>query len=372
MYTAELAQSALRRARRGAPAPVKRAIARLDRPWKALTAQSDAPYRVLDAPPKGFAAALQGLVDALGEHFAQAPVAADGDLLRFYFEAMHFARVLEALDAHSMLDITRAAASSTLCVRNVVPAPFLTGRVADAACVVIFSATLAPPQFHRDMLGLPADSVFVDVETPFRAEQLELRIAGRVSTRWRDRERSLAPIADLMAEQFATRRGNYLAFFSSFDYMQAAADALGERHGGVPRWTQSRAMSEAEREGFLARFASDGEGIGFAVLGGAFAEGIDLPGRRLIGAFVATLGMPQLNPVNEEMRRRMQRRFGLGYEYVYFYPGMQKVVQAAGRVIRTEEDTGVVVLMDDRFMERRARALMPKWWDRDLGLHRVG
>jgi hypothetical protein len=106
----------------------------------------------------------------------------------------------------------------------------------------------------------------------------------------------------------------------------------------VPIWRQERRMSELERDAFLDRFHPEGRGIGFAVLGGSFGEGIDLPGARLIGAFVATLGLPQINPVNEQLRTRMQAMFGAGYDYTYLYPGLQKVVQAAGRVIRTELD----------------------------------
>ncbi|MCY1500815.1 DNA repair helicase (rad3) [compost metagenome] len=98
------------------------------------------------------------------------------------------------------------------------------------------------------------------------------------------------------------------------------------------------------------------------MLGGAFGEGIDLPGERLIGAFIATLGLPQVNPVNEEMKARMQAMFGSGFDYAYLYPGLQKVVQAAGRVIRTTQDRGVVYLLDARFTRAEVRRLLPGWW----------
>jgi Rad3-related DNA helicase len=121
-------------------------------------------------------------------------------------------------------------------------------------------------------------------------------------------------------------------------------------------------MTEAEQHAFLGRLVPGGRGVAFAVLGGSFAEGIDLPGDRLVGAFVATLGLPQVNPVNEEMRRRLDEMFGAGYDYAYLYPGLQKVVQAAGRVIRSTTDEGVVHLMDERFGRREVRALLPAWW----------
>lgn len=123
-------------------------------------------------------------------------------------------------------------------------------------------------------------------------------------------------------------------------------------------------MDEAGRAVFLQRFAEGGQGVGLAVLGGAFSEGVDLPGTRLIGAFIATLGLPQVNPVNEAMQEAMNvvMGAGLGHDYTYLYPGLRKVVQAAGRVIRTEDDQGVVVLMDDRFQRPDVQALLPRWW----------
>ena len=102
--------------------------------------------------------------------------------------------------------------------------------------------------------------------------------------------------------------------------------------------------------------------VAFAVLGGSFGEAIDLPGDRLIGAFIGTLGLPQINQVNEQMRLRMDEIFGLGYEYTYLYPGLQKVVQAAGRVIRTTQDTGIIHLMDDRYSDNKIKKLLPNWW----------
>ncbi|MHA5541882.1 helicase C-terminal domain-containing protein, partial [Pseudomonas aeruginosa] len=161
---------------------------------------------------------------------------------------------------------------------------------------------------------------------------------------------------------FRQRPGNYLAFFSSFDYLQQALDVFRQAYPWVPCWSQTPRMDEAERRAFLERFVAGGEGIGFAVLGGAFGEGIDLPGERLIGAFIATLGLPQVNPVNEQIRLRMQRLFGDGYDYTYLYPGLQKVVQAAGRVIRSRSDRGVVHLIDDRFAQAKVRRLLPGWW----------
>jgi Rad3-related DNA helicase len=235
-------------------------------------------------------------------------------------------------------------------------------RFAYAHASALFSATLSPWHYYSDALGMPPDTAFIDVESPFSTTHLQVRVVERISTRFSHRARSVAPIAELVARQFGEQPGNYLAFFSSFDYLEQVAQAFAERYPHIPLWRQERRMDEGSRAAFLDRFAIDGSGVGFAVLGGAFGEGIDLPGARLIGAFIATLGLPQMNPVNEQMRQRMEATFGAGYDYTYLYPGIQKVVQAAGRVIRTDGDRGVVYLIDDRFAQADVQALLPRWW----------
>jgi DNA excision repair protein ERCC-2 len=314
--------------------------------------------------PSPLASALQDVVAALGDHVAERPDAVDAELLQWWFDALLFTRLLETLDAQSQFDVTIGTRGddSTLCVRNVVPARFLKQRFDAAHCSVLFSATLSPAAFYMNTLGLPDGTAWVDVESPFRADQLDIRIVSDISTRYANRDRSLAPIAGLIAAQYESAPGNYLAFFSSYDYMDSAADALARQHAALPVWVQARGASEAEREAFLGRFREGGRGIGFAVLGGAFAEGIDLPGSRLIGAFIATLGLPQVNPVNEQLRIRMESLFGAGFDYTYLYPGLRKVVQAAGRVVRTETDRGTVFLIDERFARRQTLDLLPRWW----------
>ncbi|HWJ95090.1 MAG TPA: ATP-dependent DNA helicase, partial [Telluria sp.] len=336
MYTASLDRLSLRLARAAAPAVPKKALGRVSRAWGEIDKDAAQPYSVLPSLPDKLLTALQGATSAITDFMAEHPAPLPPELQRFYFDALHFQRLAEAFGEHSLCDLTiDGARDSSICIRNVVPAPFLKARFALTRSTTLFSATLSPWHYYGDTLGLPEDTAWIDVDSPFAASQLAVRVAGRISTRYQHRQASLAPIAELVASQYAAQPGNYLAFFSSFDYMEQAAALLAERHPDIPQWQQARRMSEAERTAFLDRFSPDGRGIGFAVLGGSFGEGIDLPGARLIGAFVATLGLPQLNPVNEQLRQRMQAVFGAGYEYTYLYPGIQKVVQAAGRVIRT-------------------------------------
>jgi Rad3-related DNA helicase len=368
MYTAELSQARFKLMRGLAPKALKSVLDRVNRHWNQLHQDQEALYQVYPAAPDLFIMALQKAVSAITDHLTDQPTGNEAELLHFYLDAMLFCRLAEVFGAHSLFDISRhlglgGKSQSTLCIRNVVPAPFLAPRLAAAHSCTLFSATLSPANYYADLLGLPEHTPWLDVESPFLAEQLQVQAVSNLSTRYVDRDRSLAPITALMARQFAERPGNYLAFFSSYAYLEQVRDQFVAAHPRVPIWVQSRQMDEAERQHFLERFSESGQGIGFAVLGGAFGEGIDLPGNRLIGAFIATLGLPQINPINEQIKQRMQAMFGSGYDYTYLYPGLQKVVQAAGRVIRTQQDSGVVYLMDDRFSQAAVRRLLPTWWE---------
>jgi DNA excision repair protein ERCC-2 len=367
MYTAELDQSVFKGVRRSAPAALKKPLDRVQRCWNELHKEQKDAYQVYDAAPAKLLTALQKAIAAINDYLADNPFALKKSLQGFYFDALHFCRMADLLDEHFFFDIRVLSGSnrrhSVLCIRNLVPAPFLIPRYEGARSTVLFSATLRPGHFYRDLLGLPADTCRIEVESPFTSDQLSVQIIDRVSTRFQHRSASVSPIVKLMADQFAKEPGNYLAFFSSFDYLDQVAKLFESRHPQIPTWRQARYMDEDARHSFLAQFTSGGRGIGFAVLGGAFGEGIDLPGERLIGAFIATLGLPQVNPVNERIKERIGSIFGAGYDYTYFYPGLQKVVQAAGRVIRTERDRGVVFLIDDRFGRPEVLRLLPRWWD---------
>ena len=381
MYSALLEPQTLKRAAQSPTAEaaprVKKALAAVKRQWTTLNQeQGDADYAVHQAFPPKLLDALTQCVSAIGEHFADHPDTPDADVQTFQMEALQVLRLLESFGEHSIIDVQRhkglqakqsekkEKSESDISVRNIVPAPYLTTRWADAHSATLFSATLQPMPFHADLLGLPDDHAALEVGSPFNASQLQVHVAQHISTRYAHRAESVAPMVRLMADQFNARPGNYLAFFSSYEYLQQVADAFAQQHPQITHWRQSRRMGEAQQREFLGQFTETSQGIGFAVLGGAFAEGFDLPGKRLIGAFLATLGLPQFNAVNEHISERMNQLFeGKGYDYTYLYPGLQKVVQAAGRVIRTPQDEGVVHLIDDRFARVQVQRLLPSWWE---------
>ncbi len=370
MYSQSLSHSALDGARRLAPAAMKAPLDTLHRRWQAWARRSatfqDGAVQETDLP-EGLCQAIRQAVSTLTERLDEA-AGIDPAVLRFYFDAAYFVRLLDAFGPHSLFDVAdeRVAPGGkrrcTLVIRNVIPASFLAPRYRAARSVCLFSGTFMPQQFYADMLGLPATTQRLSVASPFKSEQLAVHIASDVSTRYRDRAASIDRLIEVITHQLVQRPGNYLAFFSSFDYLAQVEQRLSTISGVCPVWSQSPGMDEQARADFLTRFAPGGRGLGLAVLGGAFGEGVDLPGDRLIGAFIATLGLPQVNAVNTRMMQVIDQRFGQGYDYTYLYPGLQKVVQAAGRVIRSESDQGVVHLIDDRYGWRKVRALLPDWW----------
>lgn len=390
MYSQSLYQQTLLRKKRSAPHHLKKPLNRLARQWPELlavlkdqqasaTESSPAPQsppmsKTSKAPtpiwqdtlPDTLLPALQGVIRALTDHLSDTPDAIDWQSL--LFESLSFARLAESFGTHSIIGISKPAQGhGQLNLQNLIPAPFTAPRWSAAHSLILFSATLSPPQWYIDLLGLPEQSVWQSVASPFEADQLQLRLTRRISTRYRDRTQSLAPLCQIIATTFAQQPGQYLAFFSSFSYLDQVADYLTTHYPSLPVRPQSRHMNDAERSAFIQQFDENGQGIGLAVLGGAFAEGIDLPGRRLIGVFIATLGLPPWNDFNERLRQRLEAQFGpgKGQAYTYDYPGLQKVIQAAGRVIRTADDRGIIVLLDDRFTQPRIQQQLPRWWPSD-------
>jgi len=362
MYSVRWDQAHLDAVRAVAPPAVAAPLAELEGAWDAVRCAQLAAYAVLPAIPVPFIAVLRRVTAAIGDALGAEPANVDATLLQFFFEAVRFCRLIDTFGPHSLFDVTRRGGQAVLCIRCINPGVFLEARFAAGTTTALFSATLNPPHFFRSLLGLPQTTPWVEIESPFDPGQLEVRVEAGISTRFQDRRRSLGPLVELISQQYRARPGNYLAFLSSFDYLEAVSAKFSSLHPATPIWVQRRSMSPLDREAYLERFSEQGRGIGFAVLGGVFAEGIDLPGTRLIGAFIATLGLPQFNPVNAEIERRMQSQFGSGYEFTYLYPGVQRVIQAAGRVIRTSTDEGTVVLIDDRYRDTAVRKLLPDTW----------
>ena len=285
-------------------------------------------------------------------------------LLQLYFDIRAWLRVADTFDNHFVLQISAVGSEVRAAMLCLDPSDFLAADFAKGRAAVLFSATLAPAGYYKDLCGLP-DARTVALRSPFDPSNMGLWCARQVSTRYKDRADSIAKVSDLLAVMAAAQPGHYLAFFPSYSYLQQVWEDFAARYPDQPTLCQESAMGEGQRTEFLAQFlARDGKPLlGFAVLGGVFGEGVDLTGESLIGVAVVSPGLPQIGPRQEQLRDYFEETRGAGFDYAYRYPGMNKVLQAAGRVIRTPQDRGVVLLIDDRFLATDTRRLMPPHWE---------
>lgn len=298
----------------------------------------------------------------LDEH--RAPGETHDALLQLYFDIRAWLRVADTFDNHFVLQISAVGSEVRAAMLCLDPSDFLAADFAKGRAAVLFSATLAPAGYYKDLCGLP-DARAVALRSPFDPANMGLWCARQVSTRYKDRADSIAKVSDLLAVMAVAQPGHYLAFFPSYSYLQQVWENFTARYPDQPTLCQESSMDEGQRTEFLAQFlARDGKPLlGFAVLGGVFGEGVDLTGESLIGVAVVSPGLPQIGPRQEQLRDYFEETRGAGFDYAYRYPGMNKVLQAAGRVIRTPQDRGVVLLIDDRFLAPDTRRLMPPHWE---------
>lgn len=288
---------------------------------------------------------------------------AHAQLLDLYFALQDITRAAERYDSHFVTQLTAHGSELELHLLCLDPAPFVDASLSAGRSAALFSATLTPPGYYRGVLGC-ADARAVALESPFPAENLGLYCLPNISTRYRDREASVPAVSDALARLAQGRTGNYFAFFPSYAYLRQVHEDFAARYPGVRTLVQESGLGDAARAEFLAQFVPQPAEtlLGFGVMGGIFGEGVDLAGDRLIGCAIVGVGLPQVNPRQEMLRRYYDEQSGTGFDYAYRFPGMNKVLQAAGRVIRTPEDKGVVLLLDDRFALPDYTRLFPPHW----------
>ncbi|MBF2673300.1 ATP-dependent DNA helicase [Listeria seeligeri] len=290
---------------------------------------------------------------------------AQADVLELYFESLRYVKIAELYDERYTTQITRTHSDLEIKQLCLDPAFLLSEKLKLGASSVLFSATLRPIDYYTNVLGGEEDTSRMVFSSPFEQQNMHLLVADNISTKYQMRNQSLASVVEALAALIAGKKGNYLFFFPSFQYLQNVYELFRGKYPEIVVQKQEGAMDEEQREAFLEAFKAGNPEtlVGFCVLGGVFSEGIDLRGERLIGAAIVGVGLAQLNPESDLIKDYYNETIGQGFDYAYQLPGMNKVLQAVGRVIRGESDRGVVLLIDERFSASRYRALFPAHWN---------
>ncbi|TDF94479.1 ATP-dependent DNA helicase [Paenibacillus piri] len=321
-------------------------------------------YRTEQEPPPELAGLLEAfLVQAERALAGAGAIPASPLLLDVYFACQSFMRIWKLYDERYITywELSKSEVRVKLFCLN--PSYLLRQAGKGYRSHIYFSATLSPSGYYMDMLGAGPEDYTVSVPSPFSSTQLEVDIQP-LSTRYQDRERTMRPLARLLQRLTDERPGNYLFFFPSYAYMNGVYEAFRTEERGVKTLLQQADMAEDERERFLQAFEAGNNGTlaGFAVMGGIFSEGIDLVGDRLTGVAVVGVGLPQIGLERNLIKSYFDDAGKNGFDYAYVYPGMNKVLQAGGRLIRSERDSGLLLLVDDRYLQPRYQRLLPEEW----------
>ena len=291
--------------------------------------------------------------------------AADDALLSLYFVALRFLRVSEWFDESYRTLVTRNTADDvSVTLMNVNPASMLAARFEQASAVIGFSATLSPKTYFQTMLG-GGSAEWYRFTPPFPSSHQGVFVVPYVSTRWRDRRTSADRLVDLIEGVVQTEPGNYLVCFPSYQYLADIHQRYVQRNPTEHVLRQCSDDEQGQQQDFLDAFENASRAVtGFAVLGGRFSEGIDLVGRRLIGVIVVGVGMPKIGPERDLIREHFDDEGMDGFRMAYQYPGLNRVLQGAGRVIRSEQDIGIICLVDGRFARLDYTTLLPREWQK--------
>lgn len=304
------------------------------------------------------------LSEVIQEWLAEYPEhAIQETILPFYFDLLHFLKISEFYDDHYETTVEKTYHDFVIKEFCIDPSLFLEQSLDKGRSSLLFSASFSPLSYYQETLG-GKESLAYRLPSPFPEENQQVLIANYIETTYRKREESSPRLVETINQFISGKKGNYFVFFPSYQYLDQTAAVFKERYPEVRLLIQETVMNETERETFLANFKIDPAEtlVAFCVLGGIFSEGIDLKGTRLIGSMIVGVGLPQMNHEQELIKEYYNEKDNLGFAYAYQLPGMNKVLQAAGRVIRDTTDEGIVVLADRRFATRNYRQLFPNHW----------
>jgi DNA excision repair protein ERCC-2 len=368
MYSARLSKAALLSVKRGAPPGAVRALDRVNRRLLAMqkTDWQSPRHHTEESAPDALLQKVADFCAAVATLLAEDPglLQRSPALGDFYFDSLHFLRVAQEWGPEYRCVMTREqdAQSLVVALNCLDPSRLLALRQSATHAVTAFSATLSPARWIRARLGLGEDAVCTRADSPFETEQLTVWLATGIDTRYRQRESTLPDLAGLLRDWLQAMPGNAIIYFPSYRYMRDCLALLDTSSLARTVWIQEPGEGEERRAELLHLLGEKRDLAAFCILGGIFGEGIDLPGDELASVAVVGVGMPQVNRDTRELQVWYERETGAGFEYAFLYPGMQKVDQALGRVVRSPEDKGNALLIDTRYARAEYRELLPPWW----------
>jgi DNA excision repair protein ERCC-2 len=286
-------------------------------------------------------------------------------LTDLYFTVKDFMRISDQYDESYATMFVKTGKDFRLKLFCMDPSTHLERVLKRCKAAVFFSATMTPAHYFMKILGCDESARSLMIYSPFPGENLCLLLANRISTFYKQRGKTKTDVTQMISAVVKQKQGNYLIFFPSYEYMNMVHDLFNEKNPETETIVQTFGMTEDNRDRFLLRFKQENPDtlVGFVVMGGIFGEGIDLLGDRLSGAVIVGVGLPAISPERELIRDFFAHKSQAGFEYAYIFPGMNRVLQAAGRVIRSENDRGVVLLIDQRFSNFQYKTLFPEEWD---------
>jgi DNA excision repair protein ERCC-2 len=287
------------------------------------------------------------------------------EVLDLFFEIIMFLKASERFDENYAMIYQKVEQELDIHLYCINTAKLLIKAIKKVGTVVFFSATLSPFFYYLDLFGLPADTATLKLGSPFPSEHFLTLIADKISTRYNHRQKTAQQVANLLHHFEKSNQGNLLFFFPSYAYLRNIYERYTPANSDTQVVVQQSKMSDKDRTDFLSLFTNkSGQTtvVGFAVMGGIFGEGIDLVGNSLTGVAVLGVGLPGISVEENLIKQHFDDTIGYGYDYAYVFPGMNRVLQAAGRVIRSENDKGILLLIDDRYSRPDYQSLMPNSW----------
>ncbi|MCH5180496.1 MAG: ATP-dependent DNA helicase [Erysipelotrichales bacterium] len=367
MYSTSLSYSNFKRMKKNIKSiehkKLKTAVNKIGKIFKEYDVTSEVGYNLRDDLDVKLISALSSFQQQASDYMKKLPYDVEEEFKEYYFDAIRFVKISEFFNGSFKFYIYKDNGDISVNIFNLNPAKLFEDSLSKLKGTVLFSGTLSPLDYYVKLLGGNDSSPVLRIPSPFPRKNLKLMVAPNISTTYKNRDKTYGDVASYIKTAVSQKIGNYFVFFPSYKYLNSVLEYFENEDFIIHSQVQD--MKEEEKTAFLDNFNENPTEthIGFAVLGGIFSEGIDLIGNRLIGAIIVGVGLPQISYERDLIRNYFDENEENGFDYAYVKPGMNRVMQAVGRVIRSENDKGIVLLIDERYMQRRYQDLFKAEWN---------